>query len=252
MLALPCAALQAQTAHDLELLNACKEEVHAINSLTLYKKLNTISESQINLTLVNYMDVVEGIMIYYDSNKKIRKFIQMYDYPESNGFKIHYFDADGYAVHSVVCGSIDITGNSFMNKNKLVYLNIEIRDENYQIEETIEQYGDEGSFSAIGFSHTDSIPKHLTDDPLLRYDAKTAKRVTFSSPKANDKTVTNVRRANLRAKPSTNAEIITVVEMNGIVQILESVNDQWYKVEVNGLTGYLFGELLEPVEQEKK
>jgi len=65
-------------------------------------------------------------------------------------------------------------------------------------------------------------------------------------------TITNVRRANLRKAPSTDADRIAVVELGSIVQILERTDEQWYRVKVNGQTGYIFGELLEPVEREIK
>ena len=250
LLAIPSAALRAQTENELRLLNACKEEVSTINSQTLYKQWHSwgsAAENKVNLTLAEYKTVVDGVMIYYDSEGKIRKYIETFSYPESSGFSIHYFDKDGYAVHSVFYNPLGITGSRFMNKNQLVYLSVETRDENYEIEEIIEQYGGESFFTAC--LHTDSIPKHLTDDPLLKFDAKTNKKVNFSPPKANDKTITNVRRANLRKNPSTAAEIITVAELGSIVQILESANEQWYKVMVNGQTGYIFGELLESVER---
>ena len=252
LLTLPFAVLRAQTENDMKRLNACKEEVRAINSQTLYKKQRTWGDTtafknKANLTVADYKTPMEAVMIYYDSNGKIRKYISMFDYPDNLGFQIHYFDADGYEVHSVVCAAVGTTGNSYMNKNKLVYLNIETRDENYEVEETIEQYGGENRFTAAAYSHTDNIPKHLTDDPSLRFDAK-ASKVTFSPPKVNDKTITNVRRANLRKNSSTTAEIITVLKLGSIVQILECSNREWYKIKVNGQTGYISGELLEPVE----
>ena len=253
LLALPFVALRAQTEDDMKRLSACKEEVRAMNSQTLYKKQRiwgTAAENKVNLTVVDYKTIVEGVMIYYDSKGKIRKYIETFNYPESYGFSIHYFDEEGYAVHSVFNDPLGVTGNRFMKKNKLVYLNIETRDENYEIEETIEQYGGESSFTATKYPHTDSIPKHLANDPLLSFDAKTATRVTFSPPKANDKTVTNVRRANLRKNPSTAAEIITVVALGDIVQILERANEEWYKITVGGQTGYIFGELIELVERD--
>jgi len=147
ILSLPFAALRAQTENDLKLLNACKKEVSAINSQTLYKKQYVfgVTPQKRNLTIVDYKDVFEGIL-------------------------------------------------------------------------------------------------NNATDP----------KVTFSPPKANDQTVINVRRANLRKAPSTDADLISVVELGSIVQILERTDEQWYRVKVNGHTGYIFGELLEPVEREIK
>jgi len=240
-------ALQAQTENDLKLLNACKEEVSAINSQTLYKKQYVFETPRTNrnLTIVDYKDFMfEAIfMVFYDTEYRIRKHITTSNYPEGSAFTIYYFDTDGYEVHSVFYDPLARAGNRYMNKNKLVYLNMAAIDENYEITETIEQYGGE-----TDVYHTESIKNHHLYEHL-KLDITTDPKVSFSSPQKGDKTITNVRRASLRKMPSINAERITVVELGAIVQILERENDEWYKVYLNGQTGYIFGELLEPVER---
>jgi len=244
------AALRAQTENDLKLLNACKEEVSAINSLTLYKKQYVFGTPRTNrnLTIVDYKDFMfEAIfMVFYDTEKRIRKYITTSNYPEGSAFSIYYFDTDGYEVHSVFYDPLSRAGNRYINKNYLVYLNIAEIDENYEITETIEQYGGE-----TFVFHTDSIKNHHLYEHF-KLDIATVPKVTFSPPKASDQTITNVRRANLRKAPSTDADRIAVVELGNIVQIIEHTNDQWYKVNVSGQIGYIFGELLEPVEREIK
>ena len=206
---------RAEKVHLMKLLSDCKSEVSEINRQTLYKKQRIwgpVNEKD-NFTIVDYKNVVEGVIIYYDSDGKIRKMIETFNYPDNLGFEIFYFDADGYAV-------------------------------NY-----MEQNGGEISFNAIRYPHTDSIPKHLTDDPLLKFDAKTARSVTFCVPKLNDRTVTNIHRVNLyKNNYTSDSEIIAVVELGSIVQILEPENYWWYKVNINGLTGYIRDEFLELVE----
>ena len=190
--------LQAQTAHDLELLNACKEEVKAINSQTLYKT---------------------------------------------------QFFGDEYK-------NTNITGYRYMNKGKLVYISIEVKGEIDVVTEVVERFGGKIPDSEV-YSFDDNFHRYLHTDSIkntptyvkLSFNMKTDKQIIFSLPKAGDKTVTNVRRANLRKNPSTTAEITTVIELGSIVQILERTNTDWYKINVNGQNGYIFGELLEPVEQ---
>ena len=244
------AALRAQTENDLKLLNACKEEVSAINSLTLYKKQCAFGAPRTNrnLTIVDYKDFMfEAIfMVFYDTEQRIRKYITTSNYPEGSAFSIYYFDTDGYEVHSIFYDPLLRAGNRYMNKNKLVYLNMAAIDENYEITETIERYGGE-----TDVYHTDNIKNHHLYGHF-KLDIATDPKVTFSPPQANDRTITNVRRANLRKAPSTDADRITVVELGSIVQILERTDEQWYRVKVNGHTGYIFGELLEPVEREMK
>jgi len=240
----------AQTEADLKLLNACKDEVSEINQMTLYKMqyidgMPFLKKS--NFTVVDYTDLVEvGEMVFYDAAKRIRKYIMMSNYPEGSAFAIYYFDADGYEVHSVFYTPQVSAGNQYTKKNKLVYVNKEIYNENYEIEETVERYS--GDTYA---HHTDSIKNHHLYN-RLKLDIDAALKVTFSPPQKGDLTITNVRRANLRKEPSTTAERITVVTLGQFVKILEHTNDEWYKVNVNGQIGYIFGELLEPVEHESK
>jgi uncharacterized protein YgiM (DUF1202 family) len=200
-----------------------------------------------NLTIVDYKEVSEGIfMVFYDTEKRIRKYITTSNFPEGNTFTVHYFDADGYEVHSVFLDPQGRVGNQYTKKNNLVYLNMVAHDENYEIVETIEQYG--GKTDLFYVLHTDNIKKdHLNEH--LKLNIATDPKVTFSPPKANDVTITNVRRANLRKEPSTTAERLTVVTLGEFVEILEHTNDEWYKVNVNGQVGYIFAELLEPVER---
>ncbi|MDR2148803.1 MAG: SH3 domain-containing protein [Tannerella sp.] len=248
-LALLSTALQAQTENDLKLLDACKEEVSAINSMTLYKKQyiwGPVRENVGNLTIVDYRDIVmESSMIFYDAEKRIRKYIKTFNDPEGSGFSIYWFDADGYEVHSVFHIPWDRAGNQYAKKGKPVYLNMETINENYEIEEIIEQYGGE-----TYVFHADSIKNRLYEP--LKLDPGVDPKVTFSPPQAGDKTVTNVRRANVRKAPATDAERIKVIGLGSIVQILERAGDQWYRINLNGETGYIFGELLEPVEREVK
>jgi len=168
------AALQAQTENDMKLLNDCKKEVSAINSLTLYKKQYVfgVTLQKRNLTIVDYKDVFEGIfMVFYDVEQRIRKYITTSNYSEGSAFDIYYFDADGYEIHSVFYNPQLRAGNRYTNKNNLVYLNIAAIDENYEITETIEQYGGE-----TDVYHTESIKNHhlyehfkldITTDPKV-------------------------------------------------------------------------------------
>ena len=256
--------LQAQTAHDLELLNACKKEVKAINSQTLYKMQFFWDEyKNTNITVVDYNSYESGFLIYYDTEKRIRKCINTFSYPEENGFAIRYFDTDGYLIYSIhYHGSAmapPITGYRYMNKGKLVYISIEVKGEIDVVTEVVERFGGKIPDSEVYsfdkdfhcYLHTDSI-KNTPTYVKLSFNTKTDKQIIFSLPKAGDKTVTNVRRANLRKNPSTTAEITTVIELGSIVQILERTNTDWYKINVNGQNGYIFGELLEPVEQVMK
>ena len=263
LLTFPLVALQAQTQDDLRLLNACKEEVRAINNQTLYRKhyteaWNDSSARTITdfLTLYNAADA--AFLVYYDTEKRIRKFIDMFTVPEQYGYSIHYFDTGGYVVKSIFFGNGAmnplITGTRYMSKGKLVYLDINTQDEAGEVAKAIEQYG--GKMPDADFYsdrrryllHTDSLKNHYYYEHF-KLDIATNPKVVFRLPQTNDKTTINVRRANLRIAPATDAEIITAVELGNIVEILEITNNQWYKVKVNEKIGYIFGELLEVVEQ---
>ena len=55
-------------------------------------------------------------------------------------------------------------------------------------------------------------------------------------------------RARVRAGPGTDTDVVAVVSAGNTLQVFEIVEDgTWYKV---GVMGYIFHELLEPVEKE--
>ena len=260
LLSLPIFAF-AQTENDLQLLNAAKEEVRAINNQTLYRKHYTEAWNGSSArTITDFLTLYNAdaaFLVYYDTEKRIRKFIDMFTVPEEYGYSIHYFDTGGYVVKSIFFGSGSmnplITGTCHMSKGKLVYLDINTQDEAEEVAKAIEQYG--GKMPDADFYsdrrryllHTDSLKNHYYYEHF-KLDITTDPKVVFRLPQTNDKTTINVRRANLRIAPATDAEIITAVEVGNIVEILEVTNNQWYKVMVNGKIGYVFGELLEPVE----
>jgi hypothetical protein len=250
--------LQAQTENDLKLLNACKEEVSAINSLTLYKKQFFEGNIKVteNVTIVDLNEHEYAVLVYYDTEKRIRKRISIGRDSDIRTFSIWYFDAEGHLVYYINYAEGNegnYKGYLYMNKGKLVYISMEVKDFITEQTKVVEQYGkmpDPDFFSFDnGFPlHTDKISK-----AELRFDMKTDRRVRFSTPQNGDLTVTNIRRANLRKSPSTDAERIAFVEMGNIVRIVERTNDQWYKISTDdGKTGYIFSEFLETVEREVK
>ena len=52
----------------------------------------------------------------------------------------------------------------------------------------------------------------------------------------------NVRKLNVRAQPNTDSAILTVVRQGAELPLVEDAGNGWYKVEVNGGVGYVFGE----------
>ena len=257
VLALPYSMLRAQTADELKLLNACKEEVSAINSLTLYKKQFFEGNIKVNdnVTIVDLDEHEYAVLVYYDAEKRIRKRISIGRDSDIRTFSIWYFGADGH----LVCYINYAEGNEgnyrgylYMNKGKLVYISMEVKGFITEQTKVVEQYGKMPNPDIFSFYkdfplHTDKISKKE-----LRFDMKTDKQVRFSTPQNGDLTVTNIRRANLRKSPSTDSERITFIEMGDIVKIEERAGDQWYKISAKGRAGYIFSEFIEPVEREVK
>ncbi|WP_078578984.1 peptidoglycan-binding protein [Salipaludibacillus agaradhaerens] len=54
---------------------------------------------------------------------------------------------------------------------------------------------------------------------------------------------------NVRSQASTNGSILTQISRNTIVEILGSESNGWYRVKVNGITGYVSGTYIELVTQ---
>ncbi|MBQ2124138.1 MAG: SH3 domain-containing protein [Bacteroidaceae bacterium] len=52
---------------------------------------------------------------------------------------------------------------------------------------------------------------------------------------------------NVRSAPTTNSDKISVVSGGDIVNVVEKGSDDWMKIELNGMTGYVYGKYLEEI-----
>lgn len=252
--------LSAQTMYRNPEIIPQRNQVTAINSLTLYKKQWTWqgNENEGSKTLVDFIEHGgEYVFVYYDSRGRIRKFISAYNYPEECSYMLCYYDDNGDLIflnsycHSAM--NYAVNGSAYMKKGSLAYLDVEVYDEEDKLKKTIVQH--QGKFP-LSYDIKSKFGKYLHTDSLKAFDgeevvfkAEQYKKVKFNLPRKGDITLTNAKRVNLRKLPSTEASILTVVKIGTLVQIVADSEKDWYKVKVGNLEGYIYGDMLEAVEK---
>ncbi len=260
ILALLPATLWAQNTNEVKFLNACKDEVKAINSQELYKKQilwGAEPDNDGNVSITDYTNQSDANMIYYDNDGRIRKFIMMFNYPETIRFSMHYFDKDGYVVSSICyersAMDTSVIGVRYMHKNKLIYVDIELRDEEENVVKVIKHYSrtterlPDKNYNAI--LHVDSLTNYCRKEDLT-FRPDDYRKIYSTLPKVGEKTIVNVRESNIHEKPSDKANIVTAAHLGDIVEITEDLKNGWYKIQQNEKSGYVKAEFLELVEHE--
>lgn len=56
--------------------------------------------------------------------------------------------------------------------------------------------------------------------------------------------VVNAKTLNIRSTPSTESKIIYTLKYNDKVKLIKVVSDKWIKIEVNGITGYVYSQYI--------
>jgi len=260
-------------SQDIEsIIENCKKEAHQINNLTFEKMVlqyATVSKND-DISFPCYRDVNENMSyIYKDNEGKIRKFLTMWNHVEWFGYDVHYFDTTGNVVCSYIYNrtymSPHFYGYRYMSDGKQIFCDMDVYDEDKDLWERITYSEGEILLTySNGFDkilHTDSIMPFCKSlygiEDVFNADLPT-KKVCFVSPRKRTKTIINARGVNIREKSNTNSSSILVPRFGEIVEILEKGREEniepfgknnWFKVNVNNKTGYVFGAFLEPVEE---
>lgn len=71
--------------------------------------------------------------------------------------------------------------------------------------------------------------------------------LSFTSVEAKQYRVTTTSSLNVRSAPTTNSEKIALISSGEIVNVIETVSDGWMKIELDGTTGYVYGQYLEAI-----
>lgn len=68
------------------------------------------------------------------------------------------------------------------------------------------------------------------------------------APKKSDKAiVTGAPRVNMRFKPNKAGQVINVLSEKAEVKIIDTTNEEWWKVTYKGITGYMMAQFLKEV-----
>ena len=71
--------------------------------------------------------------------------------------------------------------------------------------------------------------------------------LSFTSVEAKQYRVTTTSSLNVRSAPTTNSEKIALISSGEIVNVIETVSDGWMKIELDGTTGYVYGQYWEAI-----
>jgi len=249
-------------------------EKEAINGMVLYKAYTDNKPEGGMLTPVK-PEYFEGFSAcYFDEEGNLRKFVQRIEYPESLLETIAYYSEEGELMYIRFCNN-DTEGYSYQGMAYKISRDYDWGDtieyrykvqnrmmadfDNYSIQ------GKSNKYPAITcqwnelakYTHVDSLASFFRVKILQPPD--NCKKVQFSKPSKNQITYINNDNVNLREGAKTSTKVIRTMGSGEIVKILEVLQEEtvknvgtfnWYKIEVNQTTGYIFGAYLEPVEKE--
>jgi len=261
---------------DTSVIENYRKEVCQINNLSFDRiaipsKAITINDYY-DVKFPNYRDVSENMSyIYKDNDGKIRKFVTMWNHPEMSGYEVHYFDTKG----ELLCSYIHIRsymmphfyGYRYMSDGKQQYCDIDVYDEDRDMWERITYSGGNilltsyNSFDCV--LHADSVVSvcNFLYEMQDVFSKNSTNKVRFVTPEKGDKSVINVRGVSIREKDNINGSTMYQPLFGEIIEVFEKGKEDyiepygkhnWFKVIVNGKTGYIFGAFLEPVEKEVK
>ena len=89
--------------------------------------------------------------------------------------------------------------------------------------------------------------KRVSFTSLIRIFTLLVAIMSITSVQAKQYRVTTTSSLNVRSAPTTNSEKIASISSGEIVNVIETVSDGWMKIELDGTTGYVYGQYLEAV-----
>jgi len=204
---------------------------------------------------------------YFDSNGNLRKHIETVSYPESLSTKIAYYNIEGELMY-ILFGSFDAEGDSYQGiaykahcgeYNDSIVFKYNVQYEFGVDFENRSTQGISSKYPAIigSYSHIDSLKLFLSIEELQL--PTNCKKVQFDKQISKNETAfINSFNINLREQPNTSSKIIRTMTVGERVNILgvfhqENINNlgnyNWYKIDIYGIEGYIFGAFLETVEK---
>ncbi|MCL2681950.1 MAG: SH3 domain-containing protein [Bacteroidales bacterium] len=248
-------------------------EKEAINNMVLYKAYfhSPHSAEEILSTYNGY--TTEGYYCYFDGNSILRKLIFWSEYPESSYTRIAYyseigelmyilfshFDTEGYSSQGIaykMCGG-EYRDSVAFRYNAQYEFGVDFK--NTETQGAANKYPSViGDWRLSNYIHIDSLKWYLEIEEIPLQPLPNCKKVRFDKPSSNQTTYTNSLNINLREQPNTSSKIIGTMTIGERVKILDvlhqeninnSGNHNWYKIDRNGMVGYIFGAFLEPVEK---
>ena len=227
-----------------------------------------------------YKANVEGFTAcYIDDEGNLRKFVQRIEYPGSLLETIAYYSEEGELMYIRFCNN-DTEGYSYQGIAYKISRDYDWGDTieyrynvQYSMMADFDNYSIQGKSSKYPaitcewnllakYTHVDSLASYLLNFQIkIQQPTFKCKKVQFSKPSKNQKTYINNDNVNLREGAKTSTKVIRTMGSGEIVKILEVLQEEtvknvgtfnWYKIEVNQTTGYIFGAYLESVEKEAK
>jgi len=249
-------------------------EKEMIHDMELYKVDSQNTEEGVILVASNPKGLDGATCYYFDRDENLRKFVSWRDYPESSSAVIAYYSEEG-ALMYIIFGDWQPEGYSYQGIAYKTYCgefsdSIEFKYkvqydfmtdfENSSIQGNSNKYPSViGEWHLSHYTHIDSLRTYLQIETLQ--PPPNCKTVQFDKPAKNQITFTNGYNINLREAANISSKVITTIDIGERVKIVdvlqeESIknlgNHNWYKIEKNGVDGYIFGAFLEPVEKEIK
>jgi len=214
------------------------------------------------------------VCYYFDSNGNLRKFMLRWEYPESLSLIIAYYNEEGELMY-IIFSDFQPEGYSYQGIAYKTYCgefsdsitfnyNVQYKFlpdfENRNVQGNSNKYPSMiGEWKLSSYVHVDSLKSHLqieTIQPLPN-----SKKVKFYKPSKNQTTFINSHGINLIEGINTSSKVIINIDIGKKVKILDVLQEEsvgnfgnynWYKIEVNNISGYVFGGFLEPAEKEIK
>jgi uncharacterized protein YgiM (DUF1202 family) len=219
----------------------------------------------------NYFDGFYSF--YFDQDNLLRMFVSSTNYPESSSEVIAYYNKEGELMHISFYRhepeGYSYQGIAYKTQCEVdsIYYKYNIQYEMMGEFEKRDEERYDNHYSLIieewdilkMYSHTGNLQSYFKIKSLI--PPEECKKVQFRMPQKNEITYVNKDKVNVREQRNTSSKVISILDIGARVKILDILQEEsikglgtynWYKVEINNITGYIFGAFLEPVEKEVK
>jgi len=242
-----------------------KEEINNLKNLILTKAWSENTPTGAVL-LPNDPKYFDGSTYYYfDEDGNLRKYVSVAEYPESRSKTVAYYNKLGKLAY-ISLYDYQPEGYSYQGiayqancDNNTVYYKYTVTYDMAGESKAWNREGHSSNFSIIIDNH--DILAQYTDtkklQSFLRINALTppanSPKIQFRKPAVNDITYINSNNVNLREQASTSSKVIGALNSGKRVKILEVLHMEaignlgtyyWYKIQLNGISGYVFGAFL--------